>query len=169
MCIIDRPFDPQSGTGKQPETQHLLARLKALEEENSLLTNRLLQSESRFRELLEGASDAVLEVSNEGKIQVANNAAVVMFGYAVEELIGQEVETLLVPGAKREGHRHHRQNYSQSPRIRRMGGGLDLSAQKKDGTVFSVEISLLPVWSQEKATVIAIVHDISQRDRKSVV
>ncbi len=165
MCIIHPPFDPQSGTGKQPETQHLLARLKALEEENSVLTNRLLQSESRFRELLEGASDAVLEVSNDGKIQVANNAAVIMFGYALEELIGQEVEALLVPGAKREAHRHHREDYSQRPRIRRMGNGLELSAQKKDGTVFSVEISLIPVWSHEKATVIAIVQDISKRKR----
>ena len=130
------PVRPAIGNRQTAETHHLLARLKALEEENSVLTNRLLQSESRFRELLEGASDAVLEVSNDGKIQVANNAAVIMFGYALEELIGQEVEALLVPGAKREAHRHHREDYSQRPRIRRMGNGLELSAQKKTAPSF---------------------------------
>lgn len=165
MCTTGPSFHPQSGSRKEPENQDLLARLNAMEAENSLLTNRLLQSESRFRELLEGASDAVLEVSDDGKIQSANSAAVTMFGYAPEEWVGQEVETLLVPGAKREAHRHHRENYAQHLRIRRMGSGLELSAQKKDGTVFSVEISLIPVWSHEKPSVITIVHDISKRKR----
>jgi PAS domain S-box-containing protein len=164
MCATGPLDDSPARARETREGQALLARLEILKAENSLLAARLLQSESRFREMLEGAPDAVLEIAQDGTILVANGAATEMFGYTREELTGQAVEILMpIPG--RDKHRHHRAMYGEHPRIRRMGSGLELSSRRKDGTVFPVEISLIPVWLHEKPGVITIVHDISKRKR----
>lgn len=118
--------------------------------------------ENRFRQLLEAAPDAILEVAADGSITLANVAAEVMFGYTRAELVGQNIE-LLVPQDKRSVHTRYRAGYAESPRVRPMGPGLDLEAQRKDGTLIPVEISLSPNRSGESANVIAIVRDVSQR------
>lgn len=122
----------------------------------------VLQNNDRFGRLLEAAPDAILEVNAQGRITLVNAAAEQMFGYARGELIGQSIE-LLVPADKRSVHTRYRAGYAENPRVRPMGPGLDLEAQKKDGTLLPVEISLSPNRSSGAENVIAIVRDVSQR------
>ncbi len=56
----------------------------------------LRESESRFRTLVETASDAILTVSESGQILFANRAAERIFGHPVAAMIGENV-TMLVP------------------------------------------------------------------------
>ena len=122
----------------------------------------LTNVESRFRKLLEAAPDAILEVDGEGRIVLINESADKMFGYTREELLGLNVDQL-VPAGMRQGHNRHRESYTNHPKTRPMGTGLELNAQRKDGTLFPVEISLSPNWTDEGLRVIAIVRDISER------
>jgi PAS domain S-box-containing protein len=85
-----------------------------------------------------------------------------MFGYSRKELLGLMVETL-VPAAMRGAHSGHRTSYTAQPQTRPMGSGLELQAQRKDGTLFPVEISLSPNRTEEGLRVIALVRDISER------
>lgn len=137
-------------TAQNPE-QHAQA---AARQESSL--------ESRFRKLLEGAPDAILEVNPEGKIILLNEAADRMFGYSRGELLGFNVENL-VPAAMRGGHAQHRASYASHPKTRPMGTGLELQGQRKDGSLFPVEISLSPNWIDGSLHVIASVRDITER------
>ncbi|MGZ4860332.1 MAG: PAS domain S-box protein [Candidatus Angelobacter sp.] len=121
------------------------------------------RTEDRFRRLLEAAPDAILEVDAGGCITLVNAAAERMFGYARGELVGQSME-MLVPESKRSRHTRHRAAYAENPRIRPMGAGLELEAQRRDGTLFPVEISLSPNRSHDAENVIAIVRDVSQRN-----
>jgi PAS domain S-box-containing protein len=118
--------------------------------------------EDRFRQLLEAAPDAILEVAADGSITLANAAAETMFGYTRTEMVGQGIE-LLVPQDKRSVHTRYRAGYAESPRVRPMGAGLELEAQRKDGSLIPVEISLSPNRSGQTGSVIAIVRDVSQR------
>src|SRR5580765_6924247 len=104
--------------------------------------------ERRFQEVLESAPDAILEVDRDGRIVLLNAVAEKMFGYSREELLGQPVESL-VPFDLRGQHEQHRSGYRSHPKTRPMGSGLDLWAQRKDGTRFPAEISLSPVKSDE--------------------
>jgi PAS domain S-box-containing protein len=117
--------------------------------------------ESRFRKLLEAAPDAILEVNPEGRIMLLNEAAERMFGYNRGELLGLNVENL-VPAAMRDGHAQHRASYANRPKTRPMGTGLELQGQRKDGSLFPVEISLSPNWIGS-LHVIASVRDITER------
>jgi PAS domain S-box-containing protein len=118
--------------------------------------------ESRFRKLLEAAPDAILEVNPEGQIMLLNEAAERIFGYSRGELLGQNVE-MLVPAAMRGGHSQHRDSYAHHPKTRPMGTGLELQGQRKDGSLFPVEISLSPNWIDGSLHVIASVRDITER------
>src|SRR5512146_2211312 len=119
-------------------------------------------AERRFRQLLEAAPDAILEVNAAGKIVLLNETAEKMFGYTREELLGLSVETL-VPEAMRGSHSQHRHSYTSQPVMRPMGIGLELKARRKDGTLVPVEISLSPNPVDDELRVIALVRDISAR------
>ena len=120
------------------------------------------KAERRFRELLEAAPDAILEVDGDGQIVLLNEVAEKMFGYSRAELIGQRVENL-IPSALRKRHEGHQFAYARHPSTRPMGSGLDLYAQRKDGTSFPVEISLSPVKSEDGFRVSAIIRDVTER------
>ena len=121
-----------------------------------------LRSVSRFRELLEAAPDAIIEVDREGYIVLLNRVTETLFGYTREELLGMNVDQLL-PDALRSGHHHHRQSYWQHPTTRPMGRSLILSARRKDGQEIPVEISLSPVQSEDGFRVTAIIRDVTER------
>jgi PAS domain S-box-containing protein len=121
-----------------------------------------LPLETRFRELLEAAPDAILQVDAEGKIILLNRVTEDMFGYTREELLGQPVE-ILIPQELHARHIEHRAHYRQHPMTRTMGSGLALEGIRKDGSRFPVEISLSPSPSQEEFRITAIVRDITER------
>ena len=118
--------------------------------------------ESRYRKLLHAAPDAILEVNEEGRILILNEAVERMFGYSRAELLGLNVDQL-VPATMRGGHAQHRAAYAKRPNTRPMGTGLELQGQRKDGSLFPVEISLSPNWIEGSLHVIASVRDITER------
>jgi PAS domain S-box-containing protein len=117
---------------------------------------------ARFRELLEAAPDAIIEVDREGRILLLNLATQKLFGYQRDELLGQTVD-ILVPDYLRARHPEHRARYWSHPVTRPMGSGLELHGRHKDGSSLPVEISLSPVKSQDGFRVTAIIRDISER------
>ncbi len=120
--------------------------------------------ERRFRQLLEAAPDAIVEVAADGKIVLINRIAEEMFGYSRDELLGQSVD-LLVPDAIRQHHYRHRDSYLEHPRTRPMGTGLDLHARRRDGSLFPVEISLSPIQTEGGMHVTAVIRDVTERKR----
>jgi PAS domain S-box-containing protein len=122
----------------------------------------LPDSQELLRAILESASQAILTIDRSGRILAANQKTGEMFGYSNEELAGQPVEILL-PESVRDKHTGHRTNYFAAPRVRPMGVGMDLSARRKDGQEFPVEISLSFIMSGGEHLAIAFVSDITQR------
>jgi len=99
--------------------------------------------EEQFRGLLESAPDAMVIVDDEGRITLVNLQTEKLFGYRREELLGQPVE-VLVPERFRAGHDHRRRSYLADPGVRPIGVARQLSARRRDGSEFPVEISLSP-------------------------
>ena len=118
--------------------------------------------EDRFRELLEAAPDAIMQVDAEGRIILLNRVTEDMFGYTRDELLGQPVE-VLIPLELHARHAEHRAQYRQHPMTRTMGSGLALEGIRKDGSRFPVEISLSPSSTEEGFRVTAIIRDTTER------
>jgi len=86
------------------------------------------------------------------------------FGYRREEMLGRTVE-LLLPTNLRAIHCSHRRAYMSHPRARPMGAGMALTARRKDGTTFPVEISLSVTSEDGYLVILALITDITERKR----
>ena len=101
-------------------------------------------------------------VDGAGRIVRTNARLAQMFGYERQEIDNQPLETLL-PERLRIAHAHHRRGFFGDPRVRPMGYGLELTARRKDGTEFPVEISLSFVESEQGLLALGFVTDITPR------
>ncbi|MFN0073117.1 MAG: PAS domain S-box protein [Chloroflexota bacterium] len=117
-----------------------------------------------IEELFESLPDAIIVVDEHGQIALANDGSTMLFGYTRDELQGQPVE-ILVPALMRAGHVTQRRAYQQAPIRRRMGSGSKLLARRKDGTEFSVDISLSPLETDAGHFVVSTIRDVSERQR----
>ncbi len=125
---------------------------------------KLRESEATLRALLDTAAQAVLTIDSDGTIVSANRMAAAMFGYEPGELLGKSHD-ILVPERLREQHAKHRAEFVSKPITRPMGIGLELQAQRKDGSVFPVEVSLSGVHTSRGPLAVSFVSDITERKR----
>ncbi|MBF0167574.1 MAG: EAL domain-containing protein [Alphaproteobacteria bacterium] len=113
--------------------------------------------------ILGHASDGIILIDEEGKIQLVNLAAEELFGYAPGELLGQPVECLM-EGQDRKNHHAYIRNYLNTGVSAKLGrGSRELTARRKNGSAFLIDLSVSEVRSEGKRYFIAIGRDISQR------
>jgi PAS domain S-box-containing protein len=119
-------------------------------------------AEELMQRIVEAAPCGMVMIDVEGSIVVVNPQAESLFGYTRTELLGNSLEILL-PERFRGGHAAHRRHFAATPSMRQMGAGRDLTARRKDGSEFPVEIELSPVPGDEHGLVLAAVTDITRR------
>jgi PAS domain S-box-containing protein len=122
----------------------------------------LAQMERRYRGLLEAAPDAMVVVNQSGAIVLLNLQAEKTFGYRRDELLGQKVVNIIPEGfAERliaDGLRSAEEALAQH-----IGTGIELTALRKDGSEFPMELMLSPLGSEDGILVTAAIRDISVR------
>ncbi|MEX2654045.1 MAG: PAS domain S-box protein, partial [Acidimicrobiia bacterium] len=120
------------------------------------------QSEARYRGLLEAAPDAMVVVDQAGLIVLLNAQAEKQFGYHRDELLGQPVTNVIPHGFAERLIADHLRS-AEDALAQQIGTGIELTALRKDGTEFPIEIMLSPLDSPEGILVTAAVRDITVR------
>ena len=118
------------------------------------------RSERWFRQVVEAVPDALVISDASGTIVLVNEQAEAMFGYTSEEFVGMPVE-VLVPDRLRARHRAHRGAFADAPRARRMGVEANLSARRRDGSTFPVDVSLGLLNRDGAHLVVAAIRDMA--------
>jgi formate hydrogenlyase transcriptional activator len=121
----------------------------------------LRRSEQGLRSLFEFSPDAIIVSDKEGRITQVNAQVEKFFGYDRSELLGQPIE-ILIPERFRRTHPAHRKDYNTQPRLRPMGGGLELYGKRKDGSEFPVDVMLGPAETAEGRVTLSIIRDLSE-------
>jgi PAS domain S-box-containing protein len=124
----------------------------------------LRDSEEATRMLLESAPIGIVIVDDRGLIKMINKKSLAMFGYLEVDLVGESIG-MLVPDMYRGIHAQQCMNYRSDPHLRPMGNGMDLNAQRKDGSVFPVEINLGFIHTKQGLLTMSFIVDITQRQQ----
>ena len=136
-----------------------LCRKAALEESNRALR----ESEERARAVLNSALSAVVVIDAEGKITEWNAQAERMFELTRVEALGRKLSETIIPPRYREAHQRGLERYvatGEGPVINRL---VELSALRRDGSEFPVELSISPLRAGNVVTFCGFITDITQR------
>ncbi|MBE0646734.1 MAG: PAS domain S-box protein, partial [Bacteroidales bacterium] len=124
----------------------------------------LRESEERFRNLTEAASDAIINIDAKGLVRLFNHAAEEMFGYDAKEIYGRPM-SLLVPARFGKIFMKGIDQYLETGKSTILGRVFQFKGKRKNGSIFPLEISLSEVRSGGETNFIGIVRDITHRKR----
>ncbi len=125
---------------------------------------RATRAEHVFRGFLEAAPDAIVLTDAAGVIVQVNAKVEELFGYGRDELLGQAID-VLIPKRYRVAHEAHYQAFFGVPSSRRMGNGIELFGQHKNGDEFPVDISLATLSTESGNLVTAAIRDMTEQRR----
>jgi PAS domain S-box-containing protein len=149
-AIEKQSQDPTASGGAQDAVQTRLARAA------------LRDSEERIRAILQTAVEGIITIDEPGLIESMNPAAEKLFGYSSTELIGRNV-SILMPSPYRENHDAYLQNYLRTGHAKIIGIGREVVGQRKDGTIFPMDLSVGEVKLGSGRLFTGIVRDITAR------
>ena len=124
-------------------------------------------SEEKYRLLVETASDAIVSIDDHGSILFANPAITAAFGYDPIELIGKPL-TLLMPGHLRKLHEGGFRRYLAAGERHINWQGTELTALRKNGEEFPVEISFGELTRGDRKIFTGFIRDISKRKQAEI-
>ena len=130
----------------------------------------IMDSERKYRNLINTIDDMVLNIDPEGVILFVNPAVRKVTGYAQEEMIGRNMLEFIYHGDIEDFLYRHRQSREASELSKKsfmetICGDNELRLVKKDGTELWVEMCCHPVTDPDGAVtgLRGIAHDISRR------
>ena len=123
----------------------------------------LASSEQLSQAVMETAVNAIITIDEQRFIESVNPATERLFGYDKSEMIGQNVK-LLMPEPYRHRHDGYVKEYVRTGVKKIIGIGREAVAQKKDGTVFPIDLSIgEAVLSNGRRVFTGIIRDLSDR------
>lgn len=122
-------------------------RLSAEVAERTKTEAALLAEQARVRGILETAVDAIITIDEKGIVQSVNPAFETMFGFHSSEIVGKNISGIM-PSPYRDAHDGYLADYLRTGVQRIIGAEREVMAQKRDGTKFSIDLSVGEVrWS----------------------
>jgi PAS domain S-box-containing protein len=97
------------------------------------------RSDVLLRSVLDNTVVTVVSIDARGIVQSFNRAGEQLFGYSPSEVIGQNVK-ILMPEPYRSGHDGYVANYLRTGQAKVIGIGREITARRKDGSVFPANL-----------------------------
>ncbi|HLQ33376.1 MAG TPA: ATP-binding protein [Chloroflexota bacterium] len=127
------------------------------------LVERLTESETRHRMIVDGALDAVVTMDATGAITDWNPQAETMFGWSRQEALGRKVEATIMPARYTAAHSRGIERYLSTGEATVLNQRLELSAINRAGHEFPVDLAITAVQRDASPSFTAFIRDISVR------
>ncbi len=121
-------------------------------------------TEERLRAILKTAVEGIITIDARGIIESLNPAAERIFGYSGAEVVGKNV-SVLMPSPYREEHDTYIGNYLSTGHARIIGIGREVVGQRKDGSVFPMDLAVSEVELADRRLFTGFIRDISERKK----
>jgi len=136
-----------------------LARKQADLTERRRAEEKLLESEQRFRTLVEQASDGFELLDEAGNYLDVNSATLQQLGYAREEILALSVSNVDISLSREQFARMH-ESLPEGRSLR-----VESVRRRKDGSTFPVEVAISIIQLGGRRRTLTLVRDITERQR----
>ena len=120
------------------------------------------ESEEQLQAIVNTAADAIITIERSGIIISFNAAAERMFGYSSGDVIGRNVN-ILMTSPYREEHDGYIARYLETHEARILGGNREVVAQRKNGSIFPIDLAVSEVGNLGLFT--GIIRDLTDRKK----
>lgn len=117
------------------------------------------RSQNHLQAIIRNVLDGIVTMNEAGEIHGFNPAAERIFGYALDEVLGKPINMLLAGG----GEENFQRYLSHPEASRTLARAVEVNALHKDGSGFSLEVSLSDMTLNGERFFTAIVRDVTER------
>ena len=132
----------------------------------SVQTSALESSEQRYQQIVETALDAFVGIDASGRVTDWNAQAGRIFGWPKSDAIGKVFVEFIVPAHRREEHALRLKKLFASGATSNVNEQLKLSAIRRSGEEFPVEVGLSVIRTATTHSFAAFVRDVTDRARR---
>lgn len=126
---------------------------------------KIRDSEKKLKLIMNSALDAIICIDRKGNISFWNPQAERIFGWKESEVMGKRLSGVIIPPAYRDLHDRGLDNYLKTGSAPALNVLLELSAMKRDGELFPIELTVLPIGHGEEEFFCAFIRDITERKK----
>jgi PAS domain S-box-containing protein len=132
-------------------------------DERKKAEEEIKSSEERRKLIMNAALDAIICIDKKGRITFWNPQAEQTFGWMANEVIGEILSELIIPEYYRDMHVGGMDNYLNTGNGSALNVLLQLSAIRRSGEEFPIELTVLPIKQDGEEFFCAFMRDISER------
>lgn len=126
--------------------------------------NDLAGREAHLRSILDTVPEAMVVINGVGIISSFSAAAERLFGYSADEVCGRNVK-MLMPSPDREAHDGYLSRYLTTGERRIIGYGRVVTGQRKDGSVFPMELAVGEALTGGERIFTGFIRDLTSRHK----
>lgn len=120
-----------------------------------------LDSEKYLRTVVDNMLNGLIVIDTQGIVQSYNPAAKTIFGYYEQEVIGNNVN-MLMPEPDKSQHDGYLHSYINGGEPRIIGLGRSVTGQRKDGSLFPLDLTVSEMEIDGRKLFIGAIRDITQ-------
>lgn len=122
--------------------------------------NTAKEQAARLNAIMNTVIDGLVTIDEKGTIETFNEAAERIFGYQQKDVIGNNVK-MLMPDPYQGHHDDYLSNYLNTGNKKIIGVGREVAAQRKDGSIFPMELAVNEMLIGNKRKFVGTIRDIS--------
>lgn len=123
------------------------------------------EQHNHLHAILHGALDAVISIDEQGLVTRWNAQAEKMFGWTKEEVMGKPMAPLIIPPEHRQSHEAGMHRFHRTGQGRIINRHVELTAMRRNGDIFPIELTIVPVKTNTGHYFTAFISDITERKR----
>jgi two-component system, LuxR family, sensor kinase FixL len=130
-------------------------------EEHDMESNHHFNQPEVCQAIFDTAVDAIVIIDQLGTIQTFNPSSERMFGYQAQEVIGKNINVLM-PNPYHREHDQYLRNYAETGVRKIIGIGREVTAVRKNGHVFPVDLAVSEVKVEATSFFVGFIRDLSE-------
>ncbi|WP_426322839.1 response regulator [Pseudoduganella sp. R-43] len=125
-------------------------------------TDQLEDANVRISTVVDSVGEGIVTIDEQGRIETFNRAASEIFGYSAQEAVGAGIQ-MLMPEPIRAAHQHGMRRFLSGGDPHVIGkGAVELPALRKDGTQFTVELTISAIRDEGKYRFVGVLRDVTE-------